>query len=37
VNVVDAGVIVGLVAGGLDPDRLGAEDLAAPHCAVALL
>ena len=30
-NVVDAGVIVALVAGGLDPDRLGAEDLAAPH------
>lgn len=30
-NVVDAGVIVELVAGGLDPDRLGQEDLAAPH------
>jgi predicted nucleic acid-binding protein len=30
-KVVDAGVIVELVAGGLDPDRLGAEDLAAPH------
>ena len=30
-NVVDAGVVVALVAGGLDPDRLGAEDLAAPH------
>jgi predicted nucleic acid-binding protein len=30
-NVVDAGVIVELVAGGLDPDRLGVEDLAAPH------
>ena len=28
---MDAGVIVELVAGGLDPDRLGAEDLAAPH------
>ena len=30
-KVVDAGVIVELVAGGLDPDRLGVEDLAAPH------
>lgn len=30
-KVVDAGVIVELVAGGLDPDRLGPEDLAAPH------
>ncbi|HTN25242.1 MAG TPA: type II toxin-antitoxin system VapC family toxin [Solirubrobacteraceae bacterium] len=30
-NVVDAGVIVELVAGGLDPARLGVEDLAAPH------
>ena len=30
-NVVDAGVVVELVAGGLDPDRLGVEDLAAPH------
>ena len=30
-NVVDAGVIVELVVGGLDPDRLGVEDLAAPH------
>jgi len=30
-KVVDASVIVELVAGGLDPDRLGAEDLAAPH------
>lgn len=30
-KVVDAGVIVELVAGGLDPDRLGAEDLGAPH------
>jgi len=30
-KVVDAGVIVELVAGGLDPDRLGAEDLAAPR------
>jgi hypothetical protein len=34
---VDAGVIVELVAGGLDLDRLGAEDLAASHCDVALL
>ena len=30
-KVVDAGVIVELFAGGLDPDRLGPEDLAAPH------
>lgn len=30
-KVVDAGVIVELVAGGLDPDRLGTDDLAAPH------
>lgn len=30
-RVVDAGVMVGLVAGGLDPDRLGDEELAAPH------
>jgi predicted nucleic acid-binding protein len=30
-NFVDAGVIVELVAGGLDPARLGVEDLAAPH------
>ena len=30
-KVVDAGVIVELVAGGLDPDRLGSEDLAAPN------
>lgn len=30
-KVVDAGVVVELVAGGLDPDRLGVEDLAAPH------
>jgi predicted nucleic acid-binding protein len=30
-KVVDAGVIVELVVGGLDPDRLGVEDLAAPH------
>lgn len=30
-RVVDAGVIVELVAGALDPDRLGDEELAAPH------
>lgn len=30
-RVVDAGVIVELVVGGLDPDRLGDEELAAPH------
>jgi hypothetical protein len=30
-KVVDAGVVVELIAGGLDPDRLGVEDLAAPH------
>lgn len=30
-KVVDAGVIVELLAGKLDPDRLGNEELAAPH------
>lgn len=30
-KVVDAGVIVELVAGDLDPERLGDEELAAPH------
>ncbi|WP_007024296.1 type II toxin-antitoxin system VapC family toxin [Saccharomonospora iraqiensis] len=30
-KVVDAGVIVELLAGKLDPDRLGDEELAAPH------
>ena len=30
-KVVDAGVVVELVAGSLDPDRLGDEELAAPH------
>jgi predicted nucleic acid-binding protein len=30
-KVVDAGVVVELVVGGLDPDRLGVEELAAPH------
>jgi len=28
---VDAGVVVELVAGNLDPDLLGEEELAAPH------
>jgi predicted nucleic acid-binding protein len=31
VNVVDAGVVVELVANDLDPDRLGDEELIAPH------
>ncbi len=30
-RVVDAGVVVELVAGNLDPDLLGDEELAAPH------
>lgn len=30
-RVVDAGVIVALLAGGLDPELLGDEELAAPH------
>ncbi len=30
-RVVDAGVIVELVASGLDPHRLGDEELVAPH------
>lgn len=30
-RVIDAGVAVELVAGALEPDRLGDEDLAAPH------
>ena len=30
-RVVDAGVIVELVASDLDPDRLGDEELAVPH------
>lgn len=30
-KVIDAGVLVELLAGGLDPARLGSEDLAAPH------
>lgn len=30
-NVLDAGVAVELLVGGLDPARLGNEDLAAPH------
>jgi predicted nucleic acid-binding protein len=31
VRIVDAGVIVELLAGDLDPDLLGQEELAAPH------
>jgi len=30
-RVVDAGVLVALVADNLDPDRLGDEELAVPH------
>ncbi len=30
-KVIDAGVVVELLAGDLDPDRLGEEELAAPH------
>lgn len=30
-NVVDAGVVVELVAGRLDPELLGSEELATPH------
>ncbi|MGH3503513.1 MAG: type II toxin-antitoxin system VapC family toxin [Nocardioidaceae bacterium] len=30
-RVIDAGVVVDLLAGSLDPDRLGDEELAAPH------
>lgn len=30
-RIVDAGVVVELLAGGLDPDLLGDEELAAPH------
>jgi len=30
-KVVDAGVVVELLAGNLDPARLGGDDLAAPH------
>ncbi|TAM66170.1 MAG: PIN domain-containing protein [Microbacteriaceae bacterium] len=30
-RIVDAGVVVELLAGNLDPDRLGDEELAAPH------
>lgn len=30
-RVVDAGVVVELLAGGLDPDLLGEEELAAPY------
>jgi predicted nucleic acid-binding protein len=31
VKVIDAGVIVELIANDLDPDRLGDEELAVPH------
>ena len=30
-RVVDAGVVIELLAGDLDPDRLGDEELATPH------
>lgn len=30
-RIIDAGVVVELLAGNLDPDRLGDEELAAPH------
>ena len=30
-KVVDAGVVVELLAGSLDPERLGDEELASPH------
>ena len=30
-KIVDAGVVVELLVGGLDPQRLGPEELAAPH------
>jgi predicted nucleic acid-binding protein len=30
-RIVDAGIVVELLAGDLDPDRLGDEELAAPH------
>ena len=30
-RVLDAGVVVELLVGGLDPDRLGDEELVAPH------
>jgi predicted nucleic acid-binding protein len=30
-RIVDAGVVIELLAGNLDPDRLGDEELAAPH------
>lgn len=30
-KVIDAGVVVELIANDLDPDRLGTEELAAPH------
>ena len=30
-RIVDAGVVVELLVGDLDPDRLGDEELAVPH------
>ncbi|MGH3262896.1 MAG: type II toxin-antitoxin system VapC family toxin [Trebonia sp.] len=30
-RIVDAGVVVALLAGNLDPERLGDEELAVPH------
>jgi predicted nucleic acid-binding protein len=30
-KVIDAGAVVEMLAGGLDPDQLGEEELAAPH------
>lgn len=30
-RIIDAGVVVELLAGNLDPNRLGDEELAAPH------
>ena len=30
-RVLDAGVVIELLAGSLDPDRLGDDELAAPH------
>lgn len=30
-KIVDAGVVVELLAGGLDPGKLGGEELASPH------
>ncbi len=30
-RVVDAGVLVGVLAGGIEPDTLGGEELVVPH------